>query len=268
MKMLKNQSRNTSLVLRVCRPDYTSHNGFVWLSEVGVEVVAPDWRKNEKCGNGLHGWLYGQGDYACVMYWEDNDAKWMVLEVPSAEIVMLDGKCKFPRATVRFVGTRSEAAAFIIANEPNALDTTVIGACLKVGDDEVVRVGNLGTATAGKNGTASAGDYGTASAGDYGTASAGHRGRATAGIGGTATAGYLGTATAGHRGTATAGIGGTATAGEHGVIRLQWCDSQANRVRTKIGYVGEDGIEPGTAYCLNDKHEFVPCDAARVGSKK
>ena len=218
--MTKKQSKNaapaTSLVLRVCRPDYTSHSGFSWPSEIGVEVAAPDWKKNKECGNGLHGWLYGQGDHSCVSYWEDDEAKWMVLEVPSSEIVMLGGKCKFPSAKVRYIGTRSAAADFIIANEPKALNVAVIGACLKVGDSEVVQVGNLGTATAG----------------------------------------YRGTATAGESGTATAGNYGTATAGEGGEIRIQWWDSKAQRYRTKIGYVGEDGIKADTAYKLSDNNEF------------
>ena len=202
--MTKKQSKNaapaTSLVLRVCRPDYTSHSGFSWPSEIGVEVAAPDWKKNKECGNGLHGWLYGQGDHSCVSYWEDDEAKWMVLEVPSSEIVMLGGKCKFPSAKVRYIGTRSAAADFIIANEPKALNVAVIGACLKVGDSEVVQVGSLGTATAGNS--------------------------------------------------------GTATAGESGEIRIQWWDSKAQRYRTKIGYVGEDGIKADTAYKLSDNNEF------------
>ena len=199
-KQSKNAAPATSLVLRVCSPDYTSHNGFSWPSEIGVEVAAPDWKKNKECGNGLHGWLYGQGDHSCVSYWEDDEAKWMVLEVPSSEIVMLGGKCKFPSAKVRYIGTRSAAADFIIANEPKALNVAVIGACLKVGDGEVVQVGSLGTATAGYR--------------------------------------------------------GTATAGESGEIRIQWWDSKAQRYRTKIGYVGEDGIKADTAYKLSYNNEF------------
>jgi len=291
--MTKKQSKKpaaaeTSLVLRVCRPDLTSHSGFSWPADVGAEVSAPDWKKNKECGNGLHGWLYGQGDHSCVSYWENDDAKWMVLEVPSAEIVMLGGKCKFPNARVRFIGTKSDAADFIIANEPKALNVAVIGACMKVGDGEAIQVGahgtatagNYGTATAGESGTATAGNYGTATAGEsgtatagesgtatagyrgtatagnYGTATAGNYGTATAGYRGTATAGNCGTATAGYRGTATAGNYGTATAGNYGEIRIQWWDSKAQRYRTKIGYVGEDGIKPDTAYRLNDNHEL------------
>jgi hypothetical protein len=69
-------------------------------------------------------------------------------------------------------------------------------------------------------------------------------GRAIAG--GTATAGYRGTATAGYRGTATAGYRGTATAGDFGILNVRWYDGSRYRIAT--WYVGEDGIEPGTAY--------------------
>ncbi|MER1940626.1 hypothetical protein ABS755_07950, partial [Castellaniella sp. FW104-16D08] len=175
----------TSLVLRVCRANHTSRHNFAWPQAVGEEVVAPDWNGNKSCGNGLHGWLYGQGDHSCVDYWEDQDAKWYVLEVPSDSIVMLGGKCKFPRATVRFIGAKSEAAAYIIEHEPQAREVAVIGACLKVDDKGSVSVGGLGTATAGNYGTATAGNYGTATAGNYGTATAGESGTATAGNYGT-----------------------------------------------------------------------------------
>lgn len=142
----------TALVLRVCKSDMTSHGGFVWPSEIGTEVVAPDWIANDKCGNGLHGWLYGQGDHGCVDHWRDSDAKWMVLEVALSDVVMLGGKCKFPRAVVRFAGCKSDAAAHIIANEPRSADVVVIGEHKSVGDKQSAIVGALGTATAGYSG--------------------------------------------------------------------------------------------------------------------
>ena len=256
--------KETSLVLRVCRPNYTSLDGFTWPAEIGAEVSAPDWEKTNECGNGLHGWLYGQGDHSGVPYWQEADAKWLVLEVPSAEIIKLDGKCKFPRAVVRFIGTKPDAADYIAANEPRAANVAIIGACKTVGDKETVLVGPLGTATAGYRGTATAGEsatatagnYGTATAGNYATATAGNYGTATAGYRGTATAGYCGTATAGNYGTATVGDRGTATAGYQGEIRIRWWDTKASRNRTAIAYVGEDGIKADTKYRLNDRHQF------------
>ena len=235
----------TALVLRVCRADMTSHSGFVWPSEIGAEVVAPDWIANDECGNGLHGWLYGHGDHLCVDHWRDDGAKWLVLEVLLSSVVMLGGKCKFEKAAVQFIGDKYSASAFIRANEPRSAGVVCIGESVIVGDRLAATVGALGMATAGNRGTATAGNYGTATAGDFGMA----------------TAGYSGTATAGYSGTATAGNSGTATAGNSGEIRIRYYDNTAERYRTKIAYVGEDGIKANTPYKLNDKHEFAEVEA-------
>lgn len=69
--------------------------------------------------------------------------------------------------------------------------------------------------------------------------------------------GAYGTATAGDEGTATAGYKGTATAGEKGEIRIRYWDEKADRYRTVIGYIGEDGLEPNVPYRLNADHKFA-----------
>ncbi len=61
-----------------------------------------------------------------------------------------------------------------------------------------------------------------------------------------------GTATAGDWGTATAGDGGTATAGNGGTIIIAWWDTKSERMRKAIGYIGEDGLEAGKKYSLQD----------------
>lgn len=66
-----------------------------------------------------------------------------------------------------------------------------------------------------------------------------------------------GTSTSGARGTSTSGDGGTSTSGDGGELRIRWRDSRANRYRTVIAYVGENGIKPNVPYRLNDVHEFV-----------
>ncbi len=150
----------TALVLRCCNADMSSRNGFVWPG-VGEIATAHDWIDNSDCGNGLHGWLYGQGDHSSSDYWSKEDAKWLVVEVVFADIRMIGGKCKFPTGKVVFVGTKSEAAEYIVANEPQAANVAVIGLIKQGGDNAVVAVGALGTATAGDRGTATAGDSGT-----------------------------------------------------------------------------------------------------------
>ncbi|MCS9066103.1 hypothetical protein N1E72_21695, partial [Pseudomonas aeruginosa] len=212
----KTKKQDTALILRTCSADLTSHGGFQWPDKIGAVVEAPDWKKDNKCGHGLHGWLFGQGDHDCSSTVGDADAKWLVVEVVIADLIALGGKVKFPRCTIRHIGDKASATQFLIANEPRAAGVAVIGATLQAGDKELCQVGAYGTATAGYKGTATAGYKGTATAGYKGTATAGYKGTATAGYKGTATAGYKGTATAGYKGTATAGYKGTATAGYKG----------------------------------------------------
>ena len=52
----------------------------------------------------------------------------------------------------------------------------------------------------------------------------------------------------------TGGDCSTLTGGEGSELRIRYYDT---RWRTAIAYVGENGIEAGVAYRLNDKHEFV-----------
>ena len=205
------------LVLKSLPASMKAYGGFQW-PESGA-VFAPDWKPTEECGNGLHGWLWGAGDAGlrCM----DDDAKWLVLSVPS-DFVDLGQKVKFPSCEIKYLGDRETAVAIIQHYAPGG--------------------------TPAMFGTATAGDEGTATAGDEGTATAGYRG--------TATAGDEGTATAGNRGTATAGYRGTATAGDEGVIIIHWWDIAAEKKRRKIALVDGLTILPGVKYRLNDLAEF------------
>ena len=218
----------TVLVLRSVDKDGKAYNGFQWPKKGKVE--APDFDPEPRCGNGLHGWLRGEGDAESGGYvWGGEDFEtrlWQVVEVNEKDIIQLGGKVKFPRGAVVFTGSRLEATEKIQAAYP---DASVIG----------------GVVTAGVRGTATAGDSGTATAGDSGTA----------------TAGYAGTATAGYAGTATAGDSGTATAGVRGTVVLKYWDSVKERYRVAVGYVGEDGIEANKKYCLNADGKFVEVKA-------
>ena len=139
------------LIMRSCDATLRSYNNFQW-PESGF-VAAPDWEATEACGNGLHGFLWGEGD--CHLANQAADAKWLVVETDGDKVIDLGGKVKFPAGTVVYCGEAKGAAAYIQANG---------GAGKKV---------IHGTATAGWKGTATAGDEGTATAGDEGTATAG-----------------------------------------------------------------------------------------------
>ena len=142
-------------ILRTCKADMSSRNGFIWPREGIAEC--PDWKPTKECGNGLHGALWGNGD-GSLLDW-GSYAVWIVAGVD--EWIDLDGKVKFPRADVVFAGTRADAIDRLVTLGATG---AIIG----------------GTATAGDGGTATAGDGGTATAGDYGTATAGYGGTATA----------------------------------------------------------------------------------------
>ena len=234
------------LILRTCNANMQSLGGFQWPRS--GPVAAPDWDPIEGCGNGLHGFLRGEGDGSLADW--DSNALWVVAEVET--FVDLGGKVKFPNAEVIFVGTRLETTALVKARYP---DAAVIGANVAVEEGRVAVVGYRGTATAGDYGTATAGICGTATAGDYGTATAGKWGTATAGYRGTATAGYRGTATAGKYGTATAGYHGTATAGNYGTATAGNCGTATagNCGTATAGYrgtatAGDHGTAPASDY--------------------
>ena len=133
------------LVLKSLPASMKAYGGFQW-PESGA-VFAPDWKPTEECGNGLHGWLWGAGDAGlrCM----DDDAKWLVLSVPS-DFVDLGQKVKFPSCEIKYLGDRETAVAIIQHYAPGGTPAM------------------FGTATAGYRGTATAGDEGTATAGDEG----------------------------------------------------------------------------------------------------
>jgi hypothetical protein len=233
------------LVLRTCDADMKAHGGFVWPKSGLVE--APDWQPTKACGNGLHGLLWGRGDYTQVGRHDTTAIHWLVVRVAATDIVDLDGKVKFPCGEVVYCGDLSGATAMLDAEAPPA----PAGA-------EPAREhasGDLGQATAsgGRGQATASGDLGQATASGYlGQATAsGYLGQATA-------SGYRGQATAsGDRGQAThtgkgvaMGLGADAVvSGKDGACLVcTWWDDAANRPRVVVGYVGEDGIKADTWY--------------------
>ena len=142
MKKLSSYKPKTGyvLVLKSVKPDMTAgySNGFLW--PVKGKCVASDWKPTQECGNGLHGWKWGEGDAGLRV--TEPGAKWLVLSVLESEIIDLSGKVKFPECEVVFVGEMAESVSIIQAHEPAG------NKCI------------FGTATAGYRGTATAGSEG------------------------------------------------------------------------------------------------------------
>jgi hypothetical protein len=73
-----------------------------------------------------------------------------------------------------------------------------------------------------------------------------------------AATGNSGHAAAGKAGVACVlGFGGTAKGADGAAISLTWWDEKAKRPRIVVGYIGENGLEPDVAYCLDKKHQFA-----------
>ena len=282
------------LVLRTCKADMTSYNGFKW-PETGT-VSAPDWDPKPECGNGLHGLLHGCGDAGYLS--DEPDAKWLVVAVPKGTCVDIDQKVKFPSCEVVYAGTKEEAVRRIAEAYPEA---PVVYAQRMTGDYGVSTSGYCGTSTSGDGGTSISGNDGkstsgycgtstsgyggTSTSGNDGTSTSGNCGTSTSGNGGTSTSGYCGTSTSGHcgtsisgycgtstsgyrgtstsgdDGTSTSGNGGKSTSGDSGTLIITWHDG--SRCRTAVGYIGEtldasgSKLEPNVAYKLDNKGNFI-----------
>ena len=133
------------LILRSCKSDMSSYNGFIW--PISGYVEAKDFNPVKECGQGLHGFLKGEGDGSLASF--EVDSKWLVCEVDENLIIELNGKVKFKHCEVIFCGCQKDASQIMLQLYPG---------CKVIG----------GTATAGNRGTATAGYSGTATAGDSG----------------------------------------------------------------------------------------------------
>ena len=158
------------LVLKSVNADRTSYGGFQYPESGHVEC--PDWSPEQTCINGLHGWLWGIGDYALKNM--NHGSKWIVIEVDKEDIIELNGKVKCPRGKVVFCGTWVEAYLIVRENTPidiaaaieysgHAAATGYSGHAAATGySGHAAATGNQGHACClGLNGTAMAGENGS-----------------------------------------------------------------------------------------------------------
>ena len=152
-------------LLRTCRADGTSRNEFQWPKE-GL-VTCPDWKPTPKCGNGLHGLLWGAGNGNLLSC--EPDALWQVVGIDAWVEVTENGggKVKTPSGEVVFTGERDWAVKLL----------------LKLGADPSTCV--YATLTGGDYSTLTGGDRSTLTGGDGSTLTGGHRSMLTGGDGST-----------------------------------------------------------------------------------
>ena len=282
-------TEKTVLVLRTCNADMTSYNGFVWPKD--GHVSCPDWSPVPECGQGLHGFLWGEGD-GNLIGWNTENLVWQVVRVKESDIVNLDGKVKFPEGEVIFTGDQKGATDFLIAN--GAQGKTVIGAFVSGGDNSTVSGGHRSTVSGGHRSTVSGGyrstvsggyrstvsggyrstvsggcrstvsggcrstvsggDSSTVSGGDYSTVSGGCRSTVSGGDYSTVSGGHESTVSGGDYSTVSGGDYSTVSGGDNSVLQVKWYDGKRDRVA--IGYVGEDGIEANVFYKVDNQGKF------------
>ena len=254
---LKYNPKTESLVLRACRADLTSRNGFSWKNK---HVKAPDWSSAPQCGSGLHGWLNGQGDPD--MWGHRDDDKWLILAVKTSTVVDLGGKVKFPASRTLYVGSKVETAsllASILPGVPVVFANLTGGECstLTGGDYSILTGGYDSTLTGGHRSTLTGGNGSTLTGGNGSTLTGGECSTLTGGDRSTLTGGDRSTLTGGYDSTLTGGYDSTLTGGKYSTLQIKWWDHVASRGRIATAYVGEDGIEANTSYTLDANHQFI-----------
>lgn len=243
--------REAALVLRTCRPDLRSYGGFQW-PKMG-EARAPDWNPDPAVpGGGLHGLLWGEGNYA-FLYGD----VFMVLEVFADEVVALDGVVKFPRCGVMFVGGQREATEMIRFRKPDAVVARLYSA-----------FGNRASVRAGGGSRIMAGRHSCVDVGPISEVSVGGRSFVKAGIGSTVRAGHesvvvgdasvtvdarmLCNVAVGEGSNITIHNSTTVIAGKNTRIVLMREDRGVDVYRVSDGWNPDGDLLPDTAYEISD----------------
>ena len=233
------------LCLRTCPPDMVARgkiDGVTWEFQWprSGPVACSDWDPTPTCGHGLHGLLWGDGDWSLLK--DEPDTVWMVVAVDSADIVKIDEhKVKFSKGEVVFAGAKGEALACVLCSSEAM--TEAQRAAREWGE----KCGNLSTA-------ASSGDYSkAASSGNYSTAaSSGHSSKAASSgdYSTAASSGHSSTAaSSGHSGIAASiGNNGMAKAGPLGLVIVTYWVEADKRYDACVGKVGVNGVKPDVWY--------------------
>ncbi len=150
--------------------------GFQWPST--GPVACSDWDPKPECGNGLHGLLWGEGDWSLLSY--ADDAVWLLVEVLKTDIVSLGQKVKFPKGEVVFSGGRADAITKILCHVDRmaGCDNVSSGNCSTAASSgncsKAASSGDYSKAASSGNGStaASSGDCSTAASSGYGSKAA------------------------------------------------------------------------------------------------
>jgi hypothetical protein len=274
-------------LLRSCAADMTGRAGFKW-PETGPVEAPTEWWRNEsdkpddlklgwdpcvECGAGLHGLLWGIGDFSLMKVSAPQNAKWLIVEALASDTAQISRKkAKISRGNVVFCGSLGDAvirmAALRLTIEGDYAPASTTGYYAPAST-----TGNYAPAsttgyyapasttgyyapasTTGNCAPASTtGYYAPASTtGYYAPASTTGNCAPASTTGNCAPASTTGNcapaSTTGENSIAASLGGNMARAGENGIVIIKWWDAEAQRPRVAVGYVGENGISAGTWY--------------------
>jgi len=157
-----NLKESEVLILRKCREDFTSHEGFVYPEKGYVEAL--DWEDNHRCGQGLHGLEWGIGDYDI----NEHGKMWQVIKVDKNNGYRdLEDKVKFKCGEV-ILSTLNygEAMDLLMKYIPDRLKDRVGCQVIISSDNSVVTCGNYSNIRCGRESTINSGDNSNITSGD------------------------------------------------------------------------------------------------------
>ena len=195
-------------ILKTVSKNMTSYGDFKWKKK--GEVICPNWKANKECGNGLHGALNGQGD-GSLFSW-DKGAIWIVAKVDISEGINLDGKWKFPKATVVYAGTQKKATDMIAKL---CGDVGIIGKIMTGGYCSKMTGGDCSKMTGGDCSKITGGDYSKITGGYYSKITGGYCSKITGGYYSKITGGDYSKITGGDSSKMTGGDSSKMTGGDY-----------------------------------------------------
>ena len=218
------------MILRSCNNDFTSaHDStFQWPNTIGDIVVPKKWNPAPECGDGLHGFLFGEGNLN-LADWSES-AQWIVFE---GEIIVKidDYKVKTNKATILHIGEGKTALERF--QDCHAF---------------MRHRGTLGPRAFNK----------IESGGDNYVFTGGDRCTFTGGNGCTFTGGYRCTFTGGDDCTFTGSDDCIFTGGDDCTFIYKYFCLETYKYRTNIARTGENGILPNITYQLNQNGDMIP----------
>ena len=247
------------LVLRVNDKNGRAYyNGFQYPLKTRTWVEAPDWKPTKECGNGLHGFLYGEGD-GRLANWKYDDL-WYVLSVNEDELIILgEDKVKYKKGYVLYIGNRKDAADYIYKRTKGK--KVIGGICV---DNKNAISGYRGislseeNSSSGKEGISiTNGCKGASNSNDNGVSLATGLGSESNSLDyGISVTLYNGKSTSKNFGTSIGFEGCVVKSGLRGNIILQYYDPKSGFYRFATAFVDGIKIKPDTWYKVNDKGEF------------